>query len=128
MVCPILQLKVSRLRHNKHHPDKGDYFQARCDGDGKLYVFQLIKRIDGMLSAQLMNSQVRLRFCPDSLRGKQYRELQSSVYYEIYSAERPPLVLLQHIHDLPVGADRLDIITKWFAFSEPYINSINEFL
>jgi hypothetical protein len=122
MTCPILQLKVSRLRHNKFFPDKGDYFQARCNDE--LVVCQLFKRMDGMLSANIVGTPIKLRFDPVTLEAK----LHGLFTYEICSAERPPEALAEHIHNLPVGAYRLDLLNKWFKFSEPYIHSINEFL
>lgn len=123
MTCPILQLKVSRLRHNKFFPDKGDYFQAMCSGNGELFIFQLNKRMDGMLHANIVGTPVYMRFDPVTLQAK-----KGLNYYDIYSAERMPSALAMHVHDLPVGAYRLDILNKWFKFSEPYIHSINEFL
>lgn len=119
----ILQLKVSRLRHNKFFPDKGDYFQVQCEATRDLLVCQLHKRMDGMLHANIIGTPVFLRFDPVTMRAK-----KGLNYYDIFSAERPPFAMLEHIHGLPVGSDRLEILKKWFAFSEPYIHSINEFL
>ena len=125
MTDPILQLKVSRLRHNKHFPDKGDYFQARCYQSKNLVIFQLRGRMDGMLSAAVVGTEVRMRFNPVTLEGKMPT---TGTTWVIHSAEVPPPALRDYIFNLPVGCDRRITLNEWFKLTEPYINSINEFL
>lgn len=125
MTHPILQLKVSRLRHNKREPDKGDYFQAMCYQTKNLVIFQARGRFDGMLSAVALGTASHVRFNPVTLEGKMPT---TGTVWVIHSAEVPPPALLEYIFDFPIGGDRRPILNEWFKFTEPYINSINEFL
>lgn len=123
MTCPVLQLKVSRLRHEKNRA-LSDYVWLFCDvGPAARVVGQVVKRRDGHLSIDLIESGARISIDPVSLR----RWTRFGPNYEIVSAERMPDNMREYLAGCDISK-RVKVARSWFLLSEPYANTLHEIL
>lgn len=120
MTCPILQLKTSRLRHNKNC-NLGDYVWLFCpDGPHARVVGQVAKLMDGHISINLLNTGARIRIDPVSLR----RWTRFGPNYEIVSAEQMPDAMIAYLATCSIEY-RVKAARSWFLLSEPYIHTLH---